>query len=157
MTCNISADNFSEESGVASPNEHLAKDTFTISIISNTIRPKRQNAIKLINVQETVVTDSHLMYQTFPQKTRDAEIVFTIVVPPQYGQLLLSSSSGHDSTFSTPQKLRTDSTFTQVKFEFCLVVMHTILPIKLCRSFKANHCRTYAQIVITHSFHRYQL
>jgi len=74
-----------------------------------------QNAIKLINVQETVITDSHLMYQTFPQKTRDSEIVFTLVSPPQHGLLLLSTSTGHDSTFSTPQKLRTDMTFTQVK------------------------------------------
>ena len=28
--------------GLVSSNEHLAKDTFTVNIISNTIRPKRQ-------------------------------------------------------------------------------------------------------------------
>ncbi len=32
-------------------NDYLVKDSFVINIISNTIRPKRQNAIKLINVQ----------------------------------------------------------------------------------------------------------
>jgi hypothetical protein len=38
----VSADH-PDEGGVAiSSNEHLAKDTFTINIISNTIRPKRQ-------------------------------------------------------------------------------------------------------------------
>jgi hypothetical protein len=73
-----------------------------------------QNAIKLINVQETVITDSHLMYQTFPQKTRDSDFVFTVVSPPQHGSLLLSTSAGNDATFSTPQKLRAESTFTQV-------------------------------------------
>jgi hypothetical protein len=73
-----------------------------------------QNAIKLINVQETVITDSHLMYQTFPQKTRDSDFVFTVVSPPQHGSLLLSTSAGNDATFSSPQKLRAESTFTQV-------------------------------------------
>ena len=77
--------------------------------------PIFQNAIKLINVQETVITDTHLMYQTFPQKTRDADVTYSIVSPPQNGVLLLSSSTGHDSTFSTPQKLRAESTFSQVK------------------------------------------
>jgi hypothetical protein len=77
-----------------------------------------QNAIKLINVQETVITDTHLMYQTFPQKSRDSEIVFTVVSPPQHGVLLLATNVGLDSAFASPQKLRTDTTFTQVFFFF---------------------------------------
>ena len=38
----VSANDNPEEGGGSALNEHLAKDIFTISIISNTIRPKRQ-------------------------------------------------------------------------------------------------------------------
>ena len=36
---------------------------FVIRVISNTIQQRRANALKMINVRETVITDTHLFYQ----------------------------------------------------------------------------------------------
>ena len=57
---------------------------------------QRQNAINLINVKETVITDTYLMYQTYPQPSPDTEIVYQIITPPKQGVLLLSSSRHMD-------------------------------------------------------------
>ena len=38
---------------------------FVIRVISNTIQQRRANALKMINVRETVITDTHLFYQVF--------------------------------------------------------------------------------------------
>ena len=91
---------------------------FDIKIISNTIRGRRANAVKLINVRETVITDTHLMYQTLPHATPDAAFIYTIVEPPKFGQLLLSSigqdlSSRSGSVFK-PVLLQADSRFSQL-------------------------------------------
>lgn len=53
MVANNDGSEDTEVSGTTEDLNHdyLAKDSFIINIISNTIRPKRQNAIKLINVQ----------------------------------------------------------------------------------------------------------
>ena len=76
---------------------------------------QRQNAINLINVKEAVITDTYLMYQTYPQTSPDSHIIFTLISPPKSGVLLLSSS-GKDllSNTAVAVKLRSGSTFNQV-------------------------------------------
>ena len=61
----VSANDNPEEGGGSAPNEHLAKDIFTISIISNTIRPKRQvcNTIKKNNQNILYFHSVTLLYE----------------------------------------------------------------------------------------------
>ena len=77
---------------------------------------QRQNAINLINVKETVITDTYLMYQTYPQTSPDSHIIFTLISPPKSGVLLLSSSGKDLLSNAAPValKLRSGSTFNQV-------------------------------------------
>ena len=65
-------------------------------------------------MKETVITDTYLMYQTYPQNSPDAEIVYQIITPPKQGVLLLSSSRLEFSRSSSDAKLRQGSTFNQV-------------------------------------------
>ena len=53
------------------------------------------------------------MYQTYPQQSADAEIVYQIITPPKQGVLLLSSSRLEFSR-NSDAKLRQGSTFNQV-------------------------------------------
>ncbi len=75
----------------------------------------KQNAANLINVKETVITDTYLMYQTYPQSSADSDIIYQLMTPPKSGILMLSSS-GLDllSTSSGAVKLKTGSIFNQV-------------------------------------------
>ena len=77
---------------------------------------QRQNAINLINVKETVITDTYLMYQTYPQTSPDSHIIFTLISPPKSGVLLLSSSGKDLLSNAAPValKLRSGLTFNQV-------------------------------------------
>jgi hypothetical protein len=89
-----------------------------IDTVCFSFQANRQNAINLINVKETVITDTYLMYQTYPQKSPDSQLTYQIVSPPTSGVLLLSSSgldlsSGMPPT-SSARKLRLGSTFSQV-------------------------------------------
>ena len=101
--------------------------TFQIKIISNTIRERRVNALRLINIRETVITDTHLMYQTYPHESPDSAFRYSIVSPPKHGVLLLSMSGQDLSTNSAsggssdtlgmdarPKELSTDSEFSQL-------------------------------------------
>ena len=95
--------------------------TFNIKIISNTIRERRANAVKLFNVRETVITDTHLMYQTLPHHSPDSDFTYTIITPPKFGRLLLSSigqdlssSRAGSTSSSTPVILNADSKFSQL-------------------------------------------
>ena len=117
-----------DEQGIASEKEH----TFQIKIISNTIREQRSNALRLINIRETVITDTHLMYQTYPHESPDSVFRYSIVSPPKHGVLLLSTSGQDLSTNSPsggggssnsgaingmdirPKELSTDSEFSQL-------------------------------------------
>ena len=108
---------------ILSEKEHI----FQIKIISNTIRERRGNAIRLINIRETVITDTHLMYQTYPHESSDSAFRYSIVSPPKYGVLLLSTSGQDLSTNSPsgsnsdmlgmnvrPKELSIDSEFSQL-------------------------------------------
>ena len=78
------------------------------------LQAQRQNAINLINVKETVITDTYLMYQTYPQSSEDSEVIYTLLSPPSKGLLLLSSSGSDLLSSSAAVKLRPGSTFNQV-------------------------------------------
>ena len=73
----------------------------------------RNIPVKMLNIRETVITDTYLMYQTQPERTPDSDIFYTIVTPPKEGVLLLIPSGG-DINQLKPLKLRKDSTFNQV-------------------------------------------
>ena len=119
----VSGRNDSNDPNTSSEKEH----TFHIKIISNTIRERRANVLRLINIGETVITDTHLMYQTFPHESPDSAFRYTIVSPPKYGVLLLSTSgqdlpsnSPSGSSSNTlgidrrPKELSIDSEFSQL-------------------------------------------
>ena len=108
---------------ISTEKEHI----FQIKIISNTIRERRANAIRLINIRETVITDTHLMYQTYPHESPDSAFRYSIVSPPKFGVLLLSTSGQDLSTSSPsggtsdilgmdirPKELSIDSEFSQL-------------------------------------------
>ena len=61
-----------------------------------------------------MITDTYLMYQTYPQLSRDADITYTVVSPPKSGVLLLSSSGTDLLSSSATVKPRQGSTFSQV-------------------------------------------
>ena len=81
------------------------------------LQAKRQNAINLVNVKETVITDTYMMYQTYPQALPDSQIIYTLTSCPRSGVLLLSSSGSNLlANTATPLaiKLREGSIFNQV-------------------------------------------
>ena len=64
-----------------------------------------------------MITDTYMMYQTYPQALPDSSIIYTLISCPQSGMLLLSSS-GNDllANAASPVavKLRAGSIFSQV-------------------------------------------
>ncbi|TRY66991.1 hypothetical protein TCAL_11761 [Tigriopus californicus] len=91
----------------------LDQHIFHINFITLQVQALRNLPLKLINVRETVITDSHLMYQTFPQRSEDSEVYYTIQSAPKHGALLLTQA-GTDGLTQQERELRADSSFSQV-------------------------------------------
>merc|ERR1712192_136827 len=62
---------------------------------------------------ESVITERDLMYQTFPQETAPGQLVYTLISPPQQGDLFITSNSGKSG--SRLRRLEAHSNFTQVE------------------------------------------
>ncbi|CAB4068416.1 CSPG4 [Lepeophtheirus salmonis] len=79
---------------------------FKIEFISLQVRVIRNIPVKLLNVRETVLTDTHLLFQTYPETSEDSDLIYTIIDLPKYGTLL----SNNDKNILKP-----GSNFTQVE------------------------------------------
>ena len=97
----------------SSSSSKIREHQFDINFITLQVQAIRNNPVQLINVQETVITDTYLMYQTFPKRSDDSEIFYSIESAPQHGVLLLTQATG-DFSQSQPRKLKGDSRFSQV-------------------------------------------
>ena len=87
---------------------------FEIDFITLEVQALRNNPVRMMSVSEAVITDTHLMYQTFPQSSPDAEIFYSIETPPRHGMLLLTVMPSGEGTHQQDRELRTGSTFSQV-------------------------------------------
>ena len=88
--------------------------TFSIKFVNINIQAVRNHGLSLENVGESVITESSLMYQTFPEETSDSLVQYRILQLPKEGTLLISKSGGVGKIF---QKLSTNSTFSQVEIK----------------------------------------
>ena len=86
--------------------------TFTITFVNINIQSVRNHGLKLENVIESVITESSLMYQTFPEATADADITYRITKPPKEGSILINNPGGVGNIY---QQLSTNSSFSQVE------------------------------------------
>ena len=83
---------------------------FEVDFVTLQVRAIRNVPVQLSYVQETVITDTYLQYQTFPRESDEAEILYSIESLPRHGVLLLAvGDMGQQS-----RKLRAGSKFSQL-------------------------------------------
>lgn len=87
---------------------------FEIRFVTLFVRVVRNVPVKLINVRDTFISDTYLMYQTHPELSDDAQILYSIVSPPREGMLLLTRVTFNGDVTNRPVELRKDSSFSQV-------------------------------------------
>jgi hypothetical protein len=85
---------------------------FDINFVTLRVRAIRNVPVRMMNIRETVITDTHIMYQTFPQRSEDAKLLYLVETPPKQGVLLLSQADFSQQSMQ-PKKLKSGSRFTQ--------------------------------------------
>ena len=95
--------------------------TFLIEFVAVNIQAVRNHGLRLENVAESVITETSLMYQTFPTATPDPEIIYRLLRLPREGSLLISQAGGSGGIGGGGgkvfQKLGANSTFSQVEIQ----------------------------------------
>ena len=82
---------------------------FPIDIVTLRVRAVRNVPLRMFNIREAVITDSHLMYQTFPESLSDADLLYSLESAPRQGALLLAEA---DYSLQ-PRRLKKGSRFSQ--------------------------------------------
>lgn len=97
----------------ADDGEQALLHKFLIDFVTLRVRAIRNVQVQLRTVQETVITDTYLMYQTFPRESEDSEILYSLQTLPRHGALLLTPSGLGDHP-QQARKLRAGAKFSQV-------------------------------------------
>ena len=82
---------------------------FHIDIVTLRVRAVRNVPLRMFNIREAVITDTHLMYQTFPESLADADLLYSLESAPRQGALLLAEA---DYSLQ-PRRLKKGSRFSQ--------------------------------------------
>ncbi len=85
---------------------------FDIAFVTLRVRAVRNVPVRMMNIRETVITDTHLLYQTFPKRTEDSKLFYLLEAAPKQGALLLSFADFSRSP-SQPRRLKVGSRFSQ--------------------------------------------
>ena len=85
--------------------------TFTISFVNVNIQSVRNHGLRLENVIESVITESYLMYQTFPEGSENSDIIYRIIETPKDGFLLINKPGAGGNIH---QQLFANTSFSQV-------------------------------------------
>ena len=83
---------------------------FQISIVTLRVRAVRNVPLRMFHIREAVITDSHLMYQTFPDSLSDADLIYSLESAPSRGALLLAEAADWSLQ---PRRLKKGSRFSQ--------------------------------------------
>ncbi len=103
---------FAKEDEAENDKEQPVIHKFNIELVTLQVKAIKNLPVNLLNVQETVITDSYLLYQTHPKSSANEDIFYVLVTPPSQGSLLLTKSSSIDRQ-QKAKKLKAQDKFTQ--------------------------------------------